>query len=49
MSQKDLAEKSQVTLQTVNSWVKGSSNLTIETIFRIEEELGGELIGVRVG
>jgi ribosome-binding protein aMBF1 (putative translation factor) len=46
MSQKDLAEKLQVTPQTVNSWVKGSSNFTIETIVRIEEVLGVELIGV---
>lgn len=49
MSQKDLAEKLQVTPQTVNSWVKGNSNFTIETIVRIEEILGVELIGVRVG
>lgn len=49
MSQKDLAEKLHVTPQTVNSWVKGSSNFTIETIVRIEEVLGVELIGVRVG
>ncbi|NIJ52446.1 plasmid maintenance system antidote protein VapI [Dyadobacter arcticus] len=49
MSQKDLAEKLQVTPQTVNSWVKGNSNFTIETIVRIEEALGVELIGVRVG
>jgi DNA-binding XRE family transcriptional regulator len=46
MSQKDLAEKLQVTPQTVNSWVKGNSNFTIETIVRIEEVLGVELIGV---
>jgi ribosome-binding protein aMBF1 (putative translation factor) len=49
MSQKDLAEKLQVTPQTVNSWVKGNSNFTIETIVRIEEVLGVELIGVSVG
>ncbi|WP_409021341.1 helix-turn-helix domain-containing protein [Dyadobacter sp. CY261] len=35
--------------QTVNSWVKGNSNFTIETIVRIEEVLGVEFIGVRVG
>nr|WP_295935051.1 helix-turn-helix transcriptional regulator [uncultured Dyadobacter sp.] len=46
MSQKDLAEKLCVTPQTVNSWVKGNSNFTIETIVRIEEVLGVELIGV---
>jgi ribosome-binding protein aMBF1 (putative translation factor) len=46
MSQKDLAEKLQVMPQTVNSWVKGNSNFTIETILRIEEVLGVELIGV---
>ncbi|MCE7040097.1 helix-turn-helix transcriptional regulator [Dyadobacter sp. CY312] len=32
MSQKDLVEKLQVTPQTVNSWVKGNSNFTIETM-----------------
>lgn len=48
MSQKDLAEQLQVTPQTVNSWVKGNSNFTIETIVRIEEVLGVELIGVSV-
>ncbi|WP_051350010.1 helix-turn-helix transcriptional regulator [Dyadobacter alkalitolerans] len=49
MSQKDLAEKLEVTPQTVNSWVKGNSNFTIDTIVRIEEVLGVELIGVKVG
>lgn len=48
MSQKDLAEKLQVTPQTVNSWVKGNSNFTLETIVRIEEALEIELIGVNV-
>jgi ribosome-binding protein aMBF1 (putative translation factor) len=48
MSQKDLAEKLQVTPQTVNSWVKGNSNFTIETIVKIEGVLGVELIGVNV-
>lgn len=47
MSQKDLATKLQVTPQTVNSWVKGNSNFTIETIVRIEEVLGMELIQVK--
>ncbi|TLU97301.1 helix-turn-helix transcriptional regulator [Dyadobacter luticola] len=46
---KDLAEKLKVTPQTVSSWVKETSNFTIETIVRIEEVLGVELIGVRVG
>ncbi|WP_221393734.1 helix-turn-helix transcriptional regulator [Dyadobacter sp. NIV53] len=49
MSQKDLAEKLHVTPQTVNSWVKGNSNFTIETIVRIEEVLGIDLIEVNVG
>ena len=49
MSQKDLAEKLHVKPQTVNFWVKGNSNFTIETIVRIEEVLVVELIGVRVG
>lgn len=48
MSQKDLAEKLQVTPQTVNSWVKGNSNFTLETIVRIEEALKIELIEVNV-
>jgi ribosome-binding protein aMBF1 (putative translation factor) len=47
MSQKNLAEKLQVTPQTVSSWAKRNSNFTIETIVRIEEVLGVELIGVR--
>lgn len=49
MSQKELAAKLHVTPQTVNSWVKGNSNFTIETIVRIEDVLGVELIGVSVG
>ena len=46
MSQKDLADKLYVSPQTVNSWVKGNSNFTIDTIVRIEEALGVELIAV---
>ena len=46
MSQKDLAEKLNVSPQMVNQWVKGSENFTLETISKIEHALGVELINV---
>lgn len=46
MSQKDLAEKLNVSPQMVNQWVKGSENFTLETISKIENALGVELMNV---
>ena len=46
MSQKDLAEKLNVSPQMVNQWVKGSENFTLETISKIEYALGVELMNV---
>ena len=46
MSQKDLAEKLNVSPQMVNQWVKGSENFTLETISKIEHALGVELMNV---
>lgn len=46
LTQKDLAELLQVTPQTVNKWVKGSENIGIFTIGRIEKALGIKLLSV---
>ena len=46
MTQKDLAETLGLTPQYVNKIVKGSENLTIETITKIEKALGVQLIQV---
>jgi len=46
MSQKELAEKLTVSPQQVNKWVKGNENFTFETIEKIENALGIELISV---
>ncbi len=46
ISQKDLAEKLNVSPQQVNKWVKGGENFTLETISRIENVLGIPLINV---
>ncbi len=43
-SQKDLANKLGVKPQVVNKWVKGQENFTLETLSRIEIELGITLI-----
>lgn len=47
MSQKDLADLLKVTPQTVNKWVKGSENLGIFTIGRIEKALEIKLLEVK--
>lgn len=44
MTQKDLAETLGLTPQYVNKIVKGSENLTLETITKIENALGVQLI-----
>jgi len=46
MSQKELAEKLNVSPQTVNKWVKGGENFTLETIDKIEKCLGISLISI---
>lgn len=44
--QKDLAEKMEVSPQQVNKWVKGNENFTLETLGKLSEILGVELIQV---
>ena len=44
--QKDLAEKIGVRPQQVNKWVKGNENFTLETLGKLSEILGVELIQV---
>jgi transcriptional regulator with XRE-family HTH domain len=44
ISQKDLAEKMGVSPQMVNKILKGSENLTLETISKIEDALGIHLV-----
>lgn len=46
LSQKDLAELLKVTPQTVNKWVKGSENIGLFTIGRIDKALGIKLMHV---
>lgn len=47
-SQKELADRMGVFPQQVNKWIKGKENFTLETIGRIEEALGIELIEVKI-
>ncbi len=44
ITQKDLAEKMNVSAQIVNKWVKGSENLTLETISKLEKALDIQLM-----
>ena len=44
--QKDLAEKMGVTPQQVSKWVKGNENFTLETLGKLSDVLGIELIQV---
>jgi transcriptional regulator with XRE-family HTH domain len=46
LSQKDLADLLKVTPQTVNKWVKGSENIGLFTIGRIDKALGIKLMHV---
>ena len=46
MTQKSLAAKLDVSPQQVNKILKGHENLTLETISRIEEALGMELVTI---
>lgn len=47
-SQKELAEAMSVSPQQINKYVKGTENLTLETILRISHAIGNQLIGVGV-
>src|SRR5690606_1746398 len=47
MSQSTLATEVGVTPQMISKWLKGKSNLTLETIEKFEEALGYELIEVK--
>lgn len=46
MQQKELAEALDVSPQQISKIVKGKQNLTLETISKLEQVLGVELIGV---
>jgi transcriptional regulator with XRE-family HTH domain len=46
LSQKDLADLLKVTPQTVNKWVKGSENIGLFTIGKIDKALGVKLMHV---
>ncbi|MCS4238289.1 transcriptional regulator with XRE-family HTH domain [Myroides gitamensis] len=46
--QKDLAEKMEVSPQQVNKWVKGNENFTLDTLAKLSQVLGIELINVLV-
>lgn len=46
--QKDLAEKMEVSPQQVNKWVKGNENFTLDTLAKLSQILGVELIQVIV-
>lgn len=46
LSQKDLAERLNVSPQQVNKWVKGNENFTFETISKIEDALQIELMSI---
>jgi transcriptional regulator with XRE-family HTH domain len=45
-SQKDLAEKMNVSAQQINKIIKGQQNLTFETIAKLEDALGFTLIEI---
>src|SRR5690554_6630217 len=46
--QKDLVEKMEVSPQQVNKWVKGNENFTLDTLAKLSQILGVELINVVV-
>jgi transcriptional regulator with XRE-family HTH domain len=43
-TQKDLAEKMQKKPSEINKWLKGSHNLTLKTLAKLEAELGEPII-----
>lgn len=48
-TQKELAEVMKVSPQQINKYVRGTENLTLETILRISQALGNHLIEVSKG
>ncbi len=46
ITQKDLASLIEVSPQQVNKWVKGKENFTFDTITRLEDALGIELMAI---
>lgn len=46
LSQKDLAEKLNVSPQQVNKWLKGNENFTFETIAKLENAMDIELMTI---
>ena len=46
ITQKDLAVLMEVSPQQVNKWVKGKENFTFDTIARLEDALGVELMTI---
>ncbi len=46
ITQKDLAERMQVSPQQINKWVKGTENFRLETIGKLEEALQFEMISI---
>jgi transcriptional regulator with XRE-family HTH domain len=46
VSQKDLAEKLNVSPQQVNKWLKGKENFTFETVSKLEDALNIELMSI---
>lgn len=45
-SQKDLAEKMNKKPSEINKWLKGTHNLTLKTIAKLEAELGEPIISI---
>jgi len=46
-TQKELAERMNKNPSEINKWLKGNHNLTLETIAKLEAELGAPIIEVR--
>lgn len=46
LSQKDLAERMNVSPQQVNKWLKGKENFTFETVTKIEDALNIQLMSI---
>jgi transcriptional regulator with XRE-family HTH domain len=45
-SQKDLAEKMNKKPSEINKWLKGTHNLTLKTLAKLEAELGEPIISI---
>lgn len=46
ITQKDLAERMQVSPQQIHKWVKGTENFRLETISKLEEALQFEMLNI---